>query len=286
MRDDASSSLAKNENVARAHNPQCPSALFALTVLPLAEDLEQARELVPSPPPEDPIPKPERGGGFRHRVPPPVQHQSVVRVVLRVGVDPLGPVVHAQVVAQLPTDLRRPDGDERESDAVRQELPPSLGVLEDLLLAERSAERSRQHDEGRPAAVVAEEVGHGHGGPVLVEASDRRSGQGRAGIDPTGLPGGGAGYLRRRRSRRRGGGGGGEGGERSRRRPGRRGGGAAAAGGAEARAGRRRGRERGGRAEEERGQAAGEGEHPLGAAAHRDDPAGRVNGGVCGCARR
>lgn len=50
--------------------------------------------------------------------------QSIVRVVGRVVVDPLGPVVYVQVEAQLLPNLRRTDGDECDSHAVRQERPP------------------------------------------------------------------------------------------------------------------------------------------------------------------
>ena len=118
---------------------------------------------IPPPPllTEYPIPESQRGCRPDHGVPAPVRRHRVVQGVVRVGVHPIRPVPHAEVLAERQSDVRPSDGHERERHPSLNEIVPPRRVLEDLLLAEGSPERPRQDEERRPPPPIRrrEEVG-------------------------------------------------------------------------------------------------------------------------------
>ena len=96
-----------------------------------------------------PILESQRGRRSDHGVPSPVRNERVVQSVVRIGVHPIRPVPHAQVIAELQPDVRLADGHERHRHAGIEQVTPPIRILEDLLLTEGSSERSRQHEERR-----------------------------------------------------------------------------------------------------------------------------------------
>jgi len=136
------------------------------SIFPLSQHCKQLvhRSILPT---ENSILEPERRRRSRHGIPSPIQPQSIVSVVLRIGKYPLVSIFNPQMIAQFSTRLRRPYRNQGEFYIVRQELLPLVVVLEDLLLAEGSSERSRQYDERYTLMVVVRhEARHGDGRTV------------------------------------------------------------------------------------------------------------------------
>lgn len=71
---------------------------FIHSVFPLSQHCKQLvhRSFLPT---EDSVFKSERSRGPRHGVPSPIQLQSIVRVVLRIGKNPLVSVLNPQMIA-------------------------------------------------------------------------------------------------------------------------------------------------------------------------------------------
>jgi len=153
------------------------------SIFPLSQHCKQLvhRSILPT---ENSILEPERRRRSRHGIPSPIQPQSIVSVVLRIGKYPLVSIFNPQMIAQFSTGFRRPYRNQGEFNIVRQELLPHVVVLEDLLLAEGSSERSRQYNE----RYTLHEARHGDGSNV--ETIYRGFRKRPFGIDGAGFGGG------------------------------------------------------------------------------------------------